>query len=86
MSHATYSIYRNENEFVRGLVLQALMFADFYYMHFYNSEIYAMLTIKNIVIPSCTICKETYIKFMTQYINRNLYYRNLHDILFCRLH
>ena len=67
MSHATYSIYRNENEFVRGLVLQALMFADFYYMHFYNSEIYAMLTIKNIVIPSCTICKETYIKFMTEY-------------------
>ena len=58
MSHATYSIYGTENEFVRGLVLQALIFADFYYMHFYNSEIYAMLIIKNIGILLCTLANK----------------------------
>ena len=58
MSHATYSIYRTENEFVRGLVLPALTFADFQYMHLYNSEIYAMLIIKNIGILLCTLANK----------------------------
>ena len=81
MSHATYLIYRTENEFIRGLVLQALIFADVQKHAFLRFGNICYANNKKYMNTFMYTSKETYIKFTT-YIARNLYYRNLNDIFF----